>query len=219
MPSQPTVDLLFSFTHWQNKTQLSFFSKGPFFLYNWITVWKVYKTWFFFQISNLELSYYVEIPSKTWCIFQHSRSKWKEKLLTYSSLNTSKEQQNYDVKIRAYFSLYNLGWWRDVKLSFYDGSNTSLPHWGVKIDTVWPDQVASVYEWVTEKEKELFPFCIYSESGWWSISLSSLEKYPQGIFSLKKTPQLLKEYLMYLQLGTLDFGVQLVIWYRLKRKF
>ena len=51
------------------------------------------------------------------------------------------------------------------------------------------------------------------------FSLSSLEKYPQGIFSLKKTPQLLKEYLMYLQLGTLDFGVQLVIWYRLKRKF
>ena len=161
MPSQPTVDLLFSFTHWQNKA--FFFSKGPFFLYNWITVWKVYKTWFFFQISNLELSYYVEIPSKTWCIFQHSRSKWKEKLLTYSSLNTSKEQQNYDVKIRAYFSLYNLGWWRDVKLSFYDGSNTSLPHWGVKIDTVWPDQVASVYEWPWQKGRRSFFHFVFTQ--------------------------------------------------------
>ena len=41
----------------------------------------------------------------------------------------------------------------------------------MKIDTVWPDQVASVYEWMTEKEKELFSI-LYLLRKWMMIHFS-----------------------------------------------
>ena len=60
-----------------------------------------------------------------------------------------------------------------------------------------------------QEKKSFFPFCMFFflDDDPILCSVFSKKNIHKGSFH-SKTPQLLKEYLMHLQLGTLDYGVQ-----------